>query len=50
MSTLNEELIRDGLDLNDLEAAIAAGAETAATSQSNKVRVYADIWVAKKLQ
>ena len=50
MSTLNEQVIRDGLDLTDLESAIAAGAETSAISQSNKVRVYTDIYVTKKLQ
>jgi hypothetical protein len=50
VSTLNEEPIRNELDLTEGESALIAGAETGVTAQINKTRVYADIYITKNLR
>ena len=48
--TLNEDPIIRELDLSEGEKALLAGAETGTTSQINKTRVYADIYVTKGMR
>ena len=46
----NEDPIRKELDLTEGENALIAGAETGVTSQINKTRIYADIYITKNLR
>lgn len=46
----NEEHLREELNLTKGEEDLIAGSETGTTSQINKTRIYADIYITKNLR